>query len=71
LHTLSRHFHNAQLPIQFAGQPELLEAFNDVDHGYLRVSVAKGQVQADYIAVPDPSPKGRDTLLKPSDTVKV
>jgi hypothetical protein len=71
LHTLSRNFHSAKLPIQFEGQPELLEAFDDRSHGYLRVSVTPKEIRLDYIAVPDPSSRVSDKVLEPMDSVKV
>jgi hypothetical protein len=71
LHTLSRHFHDAELPIQFAGQPELLEAFDDSNHGYLRIAVTPQVLQLDYIAVPDPSARARNAVLEPIDSVTV
>jgi acid phosphatase type 7 len=71
LHALNRHFHNTELPIQFEGQPELLEAFNDGNHGYLRISVTPKAIQLDYIAVPDPSVQAPDSVLKPADSVRV
>jgi hypothetical protein len=71
LHTLNRHFHSANLPIQFEGQPELLEAFDDSNHGYLRVSVTPRQIHLDYVAVPDPSARVSNKVLEPKDSVVV
>jgi hypothetical protein len=75
LHVLGKIFHQAQqrdrLPFQIQGQPELLESFNDSQHGYLRVTVTKKKLTLDYVAVPDPSENAKDAILKPYDTVEV
>jgi hypothetical protein len=72
LHTLGRVFHSAldekKLPIQIEGEPELLENFNDWQHGYLRVAVTPRKIRLEYVAVPDSS---KDEVLKPYDTVEV
>lgn len=71
LHGLSRHFHEATLPVAFEGQPELLEAFDDANHGYLRITVTPQAIQVDYIAVPEPGGKPNRSVLKPADSVTV
>jgi len=56
LHVIGKVFHQAQdkrkLPVRIQGEPELLENFNDADHGYLRVTVTKKKISLDYVAVP-------------------
>src|SRR5262249_4407710 len=75
LHKLSRTFHDAQndgeLPIEIQGQPELLEKFNDWQHGYLRITVTKKKMKLDYITVPDPAQNPKDKVLDPYDSVEV
>lgn len=75
LHVLSPTFHDAldkkKLPIQIQGEPELLENFNDSQHGYLRVTVTPKKIRLEYVAVPDPSQNPKDQVLKPYDTVEV
>jgi acid phosphatase type 7 len=75
LHVLGKVFHQAQtdkaLPIQIGQEPELLESFNDSQHGYLRVTVTKQEITLDYVAVPDPSENAKDAILKPYDSVEV
>jgi acid phosphatase type 7 len=75
LHALSRTFHDAlnkkRLPIQIEGEPELLQSFNDWQHGYLRVAVTPKKIKVDYVAVPDPSESPKDQVLKPYDSVEV
>jgi hypothetical protein len=75
LHTLSPTFHDAlnskKLPIQIAGEPELLENFNDWQHGYMRIVVTPKKIRVEYVAVPDPSENPKDQVLKPFDTVEV
>ena len=75
LHRLGKPFQEAKqkkrLPIQIQGEPELLENFNDTDHGYLRVSVTKRKIVLDYVAVPDPDSNPEDALLEPYDSVNV
>jgi hypothetical protein len=75
LHVLSRNFHDAldqkKLPIQVDDSPELLETFNDQQHGYLRVAVTPKKITLDYIAVPDPSTNPKDQVLEPFDSVEV
>jgi predicted phosphodiesterase len=75
LHVLSRDFHDAldkkKLPIQIENEPELLESFNDWQHGYLRVAVTPKKIRLEYVAVPDPSQNPKDQVLKPYDTVEV
>ena len=75
LHVLSRDFHEAldkkRLPVQVEDQPELLESFNDWQHGYLRVAVTTKKIRLDYVAVPDPSQNPKDQVLQPYDTVEV
>jgi hypothetical protein len=62
---------NKKLPIQVEDQPELLESFNDWQHGYLRVAVTQKKIKLDYVAVPDPSQNPKDQVLTPYDTVEV
>jgi hypothetical protein len=75
LHVLGKVFHDAKqqgkLPVQIHGEPELLEEFNDSQHGYLRVTVTKKTVKLDYVAVPDPSENPKDSFLEPYDSVEV
>jgi len=71
LHTLSKVFHSEKLPITIQGSDGVLEAFNDSQHGYLRITVTKGSITADYVAVPDPSAGAKDAVLEPSDSVTV
>jgi hypothetical protein len=75
LHRLGKAFQDAkkkkQLPVQIEDAPELLENFNDTDHGYLRVTVTKKKITLDYIAVPDPATNPEDAVLKPYDSVEV
>ncbi len=51
LHILGRDFHAAldakKIPIQIQGEPELLQNFNDWQHGYLRVAVTPKKVKLD------------------------
>jgi hypothetical protein len=60
-----------KLPIQVEDSPELLESFNDWQHGYLRVTVTPKKITLDYIAVPDPSTNPKDQVLDPFDSVEV
>jgi hypothetical protein len=55
MHTLSNVFHTAKLPAKMVGSDGLLESFCDNQHGYLRMTVTKKQIDCEYIAVPDPS----------------
>jgi hypothetical protein len=75
LHRLSSTFHGAldkgRLPIQVENSPELLENFNDWQHGYLRIAVTPKKIRAEYVAVPDPSQNPKDEVLKPYDAVEV
>lgn len=75
LHRLGKPFQDAKqkgrFPIQIDGEPELLENFDDTDHGYLRVSVTKQKIVFDYIAVPDPASNVPESHLKPYDSVTV
>jgi predicted phosphodiesterase len=75
LHTLSKVFHDQQqqnkLPIQIEGEEVLLENFNDLRHGYLRITATKKSLKADYVAVPDPSDHAKDGFLDPYDSVEV
>ncbi len=75
LHILSKVFHDQQqqkkLPIQIEGEDVLLENFNDSQHGYLRITVTKKSLKADYVAVPDPSDHPKDGFLNPYDSVEV
>ncbi len=75
LHILGRDFHAAldakKIPIQIQGEPELLQNFNDWQHGYLRVAVTPKKIKLDYIAVPDPATNPKDQVLEPYDSVEV
>ena len=75
LHVLGASFHNAlnqkKLPVQVDNEPELLENFNDWQHGYLRVTVTLKKIRVDYIAVPDPSLSPKNQILPPYDSVEV
>jgi acid phosphatase type 7 len=75
LHVLGASFHNAlnqkKLPVQVDNEPELLENFNDWQHGYLRVTVTLKKIRVDYIAVPDPSLSPKNQILAPYDSVEV
>lgn len=70
LHTLSKAFHNAKLPIEMAGSDGRLENFNDSQHGYLKITVTKKNVGVEYFAVPDASSPATKPL-KPFDTLNV
>jgi acid phosphatase type 7 len=70
LHTLSKAFHSASLPVEMTGSDGRLESFCDDLHGYLKITVTKDRIRADYFAVPDPaSPTTKP--LKPFDSVEV
>jgi predicted phosphodiesterase len=75
LHVLGKVFQDAKaadkLPVQIQGQPEMLESFNDSDHGYLRITVTKKDITLDYVTVPDPSGNPKDAVLPPYDSVTV
>ena len=72
LHLLSKRFKSAELPLQIGGEPELLEKFNDYEHGYLRVTVDSSKITLDYVAVPDPTQTAKAaTVLAPFDSVTV
>jgi predicted phosphodiesterase len=75
LHRLGKPFQDAKqkkrLPVQIEGDPAQLENFNDLDHGYLRVTVTKKAIALDYVAVPDPADKAADSFLEPYDSVTV
>lgn len=71
LHSLSQ-FRGKPLPIRIKGQPELLAAFDDQNHGYLRIAVTDAAIQLDYVAVSVarlPSPPVAP--LKPTDSVRI
>ena len=70
LHTLSKSFHTAKLPIEMAGSDGRLENFCDSQHGYLRITITKGQILVEYFAVPDASTPATKPL-KPFDTLKI
>jgi hypothetical protein len=42
-------------PCKFEDGPEVLERFNDWQHGYLIVDVRKDKILGSYIAVDDPA----------------
>ena len=75
LHVLGKVFQDAKnakkLPVQIENEPVRLEAFNDSDHGYLRVTVTRRNITLDYVIVPDPSTNPKDSFLKPFDSVTV
>ena len=75
LHVLGKVFQDAKsakkFPIQIQGEPELLENFNDSNHGYLRITVTKKAITLEYVTVPDPSTNPKDSFLKPYDSVQV
>jgi hypothetical protein len=57
LHGLDRHLFDPQgCPYKFRDGPELLESFNDFQHGYLVIDVRKDRILGKYIAVNDPTP---------------
>jgi hypothetical protein len=70
LHTLSKAFHSAKLPIEMTGSDGRLENFCDSQHGYLRIAVTKGKMVVEYFAVPDASSPATKSL-SPFDTLKV
>ncbi len=70
LHTLSKAFQSAKLPVRMTGSDGTLERFCDNQHGYLRLTVTEKKLTCDYIAVPDPShPKTQ--ALQAFDSVDV
>jgi acid phosphatase type 7 len=75
LHVLGKVFQDAKaankFPVQIQGWPEMLESFNDSDHGYLRITVTKQDITLDYVTVPDPSTNPKDAVLPPYDSVTV
>jgi hypothetical protein len=74
LHVLGKVFQETKaankLPVQIESEPELLENFNDSEHGYLRVTVTRKDITLDY-GRPDPSTSPKDAVLPPYDSVKV
>ena len=71
LHTLSNVFHSSKLPVKMVGSDGLLESFCDNQHGYLRITVTKKQIDCEYVAVPDPaSPKKEPLKAFDSVTIK-
>jgi calcineurin-like phosphoesterase family protein len=70
LHTLSKAFHTAKLPIQMTGSQGTLENFCDAQHGYLRITVTKTEMVVDYFAVPDSSAPTTKPL-QPFDTLTI
>src|SRR5262249_1286093 len=74
-HVLGKMFHDAndanRLPIQIQGEPEMLENFNDTDHGYLRVTVTTKKILVEYVTVPDPSTNPKDRILDAYDRVEI
>jgi acid phosphatase type 7 len=70
LHTLSKAFHQAKLPIAMAGSDGTLESFCDSQHGYLRITVTKGKMVVEYFAVPDPSAPA-SKALSAFDTIQI
>jgi acid phosphatase type 7 len=74
LHTLSKAFHEAKLPIEMTGSDGRLESFCDSQHGYLRITIntskAKRKMLVEYFAVPDSSAP-TDVALKAFDTLTI
>jgi hypothetical protein len=70
LHTLSKAFHDAKLPIEMTGSDGRLENFCDSQHGYLKITVTKDNIAVEYFAVPDPSSPATKPLL-PFDTINI
>jgi hypothetical protein len=72
LHTLSKIFHSAKLPVSMKGSKGQLDSFCDSQHGYLRITVTKKNLVCEYVAVPDTSSpktgpvKAFDTLSIPT-----
>jgi hypothetical protein len=75
LHVLGKVFQEAKsagkFPVQIEGEPEVLENFNDSQHGYLRVTVTKKKITLDYVTVPDPSTNPKEAYLQRYDWVEV
>lgn len=70
LHTLSKAFHKAKLPIQMKGSDGTLDSFCDSQHGYLRIAVTSGEMLVEYFAVPDASAPATKPLVA-FDTLKI
>jgi predicted phosphodiesterase len=70
LHTLSKAFHQAKLPIQMTGSGGTLESFCDSQHGYLRITITQSQMLVEYFAVPDASAPATKPLVA-LDTLKI
>jgi hypothetical protein len=70
MHLLSKAFHAATMPVAMVGGDGELEAFNDSQHGYLRITATKKAIKCEYVAVPDPSTPV-DGPLKAFDTVTI
>jgi acid phosphatase type 7 len=75
LHVLGKVFQDAKtankFPIQIQGEPEMLENFNDSDHGYLRITVTRQNITLEYVTVPDPSTNPKECILPFYDKVQV
>lgn len=74
LHSLDRHLFNpSQVPYKFNDGPEILERFNDFQHGYLLIDVRQTKILGSYIAVDDP--KAGDPVpthrARPYDTFEI
>ena len=70
LHTLAKSFHTAKLPIEMAGSDGRRRISADSQHGYLRITITKGQMLVEYFAVPDASTPATKPLT-PFDTMKI
>ncbi|MFZ1130080.1 MAG: metallophosphoesterase [Terriglobales bacterium] len=70
LHTLAKEFHQAKLPVAMAGGDGTLEKFCDSQHGYLRITVTKGEMEVEYFAVPDASAPATKALA-PFDSLTI
>jgi hypothetical protein len=70
LHVLHKAFHSAKLPLTIPGGGGILESFCDDQHGYLRITVTKKQIECEYVAVPDPSSPKKGPL-KAFDSITI
>lgn len=74
LHTLDRSLFPDPKggPYQYAGVPDTLEIYNDMQHGYLILDVRPNQILGSYIAVDDPTSSAPPTTkLTPYDTFQI
>ncbi|HEY2462221.1 MAG TPA: metallophosphoesterase [Candidatus Acidoferrum sp.] len=70
LHTLSKAFHAAKLPITMTGSEGVLENFNDSAHGYLRLKITAKTILCEYMAVPAPGAAAK-LPLKPFESFSI